>query len=331
MRLRRRLVLAASLGFLTALPATRLAAQGTPAAAGAWSFTDDHGTDIALPARPERIVAHLNSAATLWDYGIHPVGIFGELVREDGAASPLLGNIDLDGMTILGDTYGPIDLEALAVLKPDLIVSTTYSPGVTNDVWGLDPEVAEKAALIAPIAAISTFETPVTASLQRFEDLASALGADLEAPEVIAARQRFARASEAVRAAAAGNPELTVLVMSAWPESIYVANPSAASDLMYFQELGVNLVSPEHPDSYWEELSWEQALKYPADLILLDERDGGFTRENVADAPVTFAAHPAVKAGQIGDWYTEFVLSYDAMATILEQLAATLAAARPLG
>lgn len=310
------------------MPVARIAAQGTPVASGEWSFTDDHGATITLPKRPERIVAHLNSAATLWDYGIQPIGIFGELVREDGNVSPLLGNVDLEGMTILGDTYGPIDLEALAALKPDLIVSTTYSPGVTNDVWGLDPDVAAQAALIAPIAAISVFETPVTDSLRRFEDLAGALGADLEAPEMVTARQRFEEASDAVREAAAAKPELSVLVMSAWPESIYVANPSAASDLMYFQELGVNLISPENPDSYWEELSWEQALKYPADLILLDERDGGFTVDNVADAPITFASHPAVKAGQLGNWYTEFVLSYNAMASVLEELAADLASSR---
>jgi iron complex transport system substrate-binding protein len=179
--------------------------------------------------------------------------------------------------------------------------------------------------------AISTFETPVPASLSRFEELAAALGADRDAPDVIVARERFANASEALRQAVAEKSDLRVLIISAWPEAIYVANPAAASDLLYFQELGVNIVVPDDPDAYWDELSWEQALKYPADVILLDERDGGFTVENVAEAPSTLAAHPAVKAGQLGNWYTEFVLSYDAFAAVLEELAATIHEARVIG
>lgn len=197
--------------------------------------------------------------------------------------------------------------------------------------WWLEPDLAEQATRIAPAVAISVFETPVTNSLTRFEDLAVALGADLETPEVIAAHERFAEASDAVRQAAAEKPDLRVLVMSAWPEAIYVATPAAASDLLYFQELGVNLVAPENPDAYWEELSWEQALKYPADLILLDEREGGYTAENIGDAPSTFAAHPAVKAGQLGNWYTEFVLSYDAFAAILKELATAIRNSRVIG
>jgi iron complex transport system substrate-binding protein len=297
------------------------AQSGTPVAAGGWSFTDDHGTTVSLPERPERIVAYVGSAATLWDYGIRPVGVFGSLLREDGSKTPLAGNVDPDAIAWLGEGGSELDLEALVALQPELIVAPTYSPDVPGDLWWLEPDVAEQATRIAPAVAISVFETPVTASLARFEELAVALGADLEAPGIIAARERFAEASDAVRQAAAKKPDLRVLVISAWPEAIYVANPQAASDLLYFQELGVNLVAPDNPDSYWEELSWEQALRYSADLILLDERDGGFTAHNLDEAPRTLAAHPAVKAGQVGNWYTEFVLSYDAFAAILEELA----------
>lgn len=102
---------------LAAPPMTRITARGTPAASGEWSFTDDHGTTLTLPKHPERVVAHLNSGATLWDDGIQPIGIFGELVHENGDVSPLLGNVNLEGVTILGDTYGPIDLVALAAFK----------------------------------------------------------------------------------------------------------------------------------------------------------------------------------------------------------------------
>ena len=327
--LSRRHLLAVSAGVILASvrPASaRPQSESTPGAgsAGGWTFTDDHGATVSLPERPERIVAYVGSAATLWDYGIHPVGVFGPLRREDGSPNPLAGTIDPDAVISLGEGWNEVDLEALVALRPDLIVSTTYSPDIAGDLWGLEPDVAAQAAQIAPVVAISTFETAVDASLSRFEDLAQALGADLQAPAVVAARERFARASDEVRTAAAAKPDLSVVVMSAWPEAIYVANPPAASDLAYFQQLGVNLVAPDNPDSYWEELSWEQALKYPADLLLLDERDGGYTAANLDELPATLAAHPAVQTGQVANWYTEFVLSYGAFAAVLEELAAAL-------
>ncbi len=327
----RRCALGAGLGsaLLAALPRPANAApSATPTADGPWTFTDDHGTTVILPRRPERIVAHVGAAATLWEYGIRPVGIFGPLQREDGSREPLAGSIDLDAVTSVGTGWSEIDLEALVALQPDLIVGTTYSPGVIDDLWGLEPDVAAHVAQIAPMVAISVFETSVTESLARFEDLAASLGSDLGRVEIAAARDRFVQASEAVREAVAAKPGLTVLVMSAWAEAIYVANPAAASDLTYFQELGVDLVAPKNPDAFWEELSWEQALDYPADLILLDARDGGYTAQNLDEAPSTLAAHPAVKAGQVANWHTEFVLSYDAFAAILEELADAIRASR---
>ena len=42
----------------------------------AWTFVDDRGTEIALDAPPERIVAYENAAGTLIPLGITPVGVF---------------------------------------------------------------------------------------------------------------------------------------------------------------------------------------------------------------------------------------------------------------
>src|SRR5690348_13132494 len=68
-------------GVLGALAASRLstsrAQDATPAADGPWSFTDDKGVTVELPARPLRIIADVNAAAPLWDFGIRPVAVFG--------------------------------------------------------------------------------------------------------------------------------------------------------------------------------------------------------------------------------------------------------------
>src|SRR5687767_7092348 len=54
-----------------------------------WSFEDDRGVTATAPSRPQRIVAHVGSAAVLWDHGIRVVGTFGPRGRPDGSRNPL--------------------------------------------------------------------------------------------------------------------------------------------------------------------------------------------------------------------------------------------------
>src|SRR4051812_42919727 len=44
---------------------------------GSWVFTDDRGITVTLPGMPKRIIADVNVAAALWDFGVRPVGLFG--------------------------------------------------------------------------------------------------------------------------------------------------------------------------------------------------------------------------------------------------------------
>ncbi|HEU0163619.1 MAG TPA: hypothetical protein VFQ54_01170, partial [Thermomicrobiales bacterium] len=61
----------------------------------------------------------------------------------------------------------------------------------------------------------------------------------------------------------------------------------------------------------------EQALKYPADVIFNSARPGTLTAEQLRAHP-TWGLHPAVKAGQIGSWNQDFIMSYQGMAAALE-------------
>lgn len=74
-------------------------------------------------------------------------------------------------------------------------------------------------------------------------------------------------------------------------------------------------------------LSWEQANKYQVDLILNDACSAALTPEQLAEYP-TWAAQPAVEAGQVGEWFTEFVPSYRGFAGVLEALAETVNASQ---
>lgn len=296
-------------------------ASPTTAPAGPWTFTDDRGIVIERETMPTRVVAYAPIAASLWDFGIEVVGVFGSIRREDGTPEIHTGRMDLDAMVSLGETYGEINLEALAALQPELILSDMWP---VLDVWGLTEDSVAQVEALAPIGGIKFADQSVTVTIARIAELAEALGADLSAPEVAAARERFDTASEAVRAAADDKPGLTVLIAAAWEENLYIANPPAWADLVYFSELGLDLVVPEIPaDELWETLSWEMANKYPADLVLNDARSGSLTFDQLGAIP-TWASHPAQQAGQIAEWHTEFVPSYEGFAGVLERLAETV-------
>ncbi|MGE0228711.1 MAG: hypothetical protein AB7I38_01245 [Dehalococcoidia bacterium] len=100
--------------------------DGTGETAG-FVFTDARGITVDLPERPVRVVAQVSAAAALWDFGIRPVAVFGPQRNEDGSNGPQVGEVDLSTTTDLGSAWGELDLEALAALKPDLLVSTCYA------------------------------------------------------------------------------------------------------------------------------------------------------------------------------------------------------------
>ncbi len=214
-----------------------------------------------------------------------------------------------------------MDLEALVALQPDLILYDIYGE---FDLWGLSPEAVAQVEAIAPIAGISFVNRPVNETIGKIEELAGLLGADLDAPDVVAAREQFDTASEDVRAVCAEKEGLTAIFAAGWTDNFYVANPPIWTDLIYFQELGLDVVAPDIPATeLWETLSWEQANKYQVDLILNDARSAALSPEELAEY-ATWASQPAVEAGQVGEWYTEFVPSYAGFAGVLESLAETI-------
>jgi iron complex transport system substrate-binding protein len=90
----------------------------------------------------------------------------------------------------------------------------------------------------------------------------------------------------------------------------------------------LDIVQPDAGEEWWEELSWEQVAKYPADLILVDARSGSLTGEELAAQVPSFAALSAAKAGQFGAWQTEYVPSYAGVSAVLEDLAETIRGAK---
>jgi iron complex transport system substrate-binding protein len=330
---RRRLLAAGGGAALSALLASCGSRDSPPVPAGTpgtgpWSFTDDRGTTVSARTTPSRVVAFTGTAAALVDFGLgeNIVGVFGETTLGDGKPTPQAGDLDPAKVTVIGNVYGEFDVEKYAALRPDLLVTHMYDPG---DLWYVPEESRSKILELAPSVGINVARVALPTPIERYAKLAESLGADLNARQVTDAKARFDAAAASLRQAAAASGGLTVMAASGSVGVLYVSNPKASADLTYFADLGVNLVTPEKTDSggYFESLSWENADKYHADLILLDDRSTALQARDLAAKP-TWAALPAVRAGQVAAWDAVPRFSYAGAAPLLENLAQAIRTAR---
>ncbi|KAK1181559.1 ABC transporter substrate-binding protein [Streptomyces sp. NBS 14/10] len=286
---------------------------------GAWSFTDDRKTKIDLGGRPERIVAYIGSAAALYDFGIDDqiVGVFGPTKLKNGKPDVQAGDIDVDKVTILGSAWGQFNVEKYASLNPQLLITNMYDPGA---LFYVPDDSKNKILALAPSAALTTGRVSMVEPIKRYAELAAALGADLNAKKVTDAKARFEAAAETLRKTVKSK-KIKVMACSASADLFYVSSPSVNADLIYFRELGVDFVVPQKTDKggYFESLSWENADKYGADLLFLDNRTATLQPKDLTAKP-TWSKLPAVKAGQIVPWSSEPRFSYAGAAPHIEAL-----------
>lgn len=326
-RLRRRTLLSAGGGLgSAAVLAACGGVESSSSSGGDWSFTDDRGETAELGGRPTSVVAFTGTAAALYDFGVEVGAVFGPTVTDDAEPDLMAGRMPVENLEIIGNAFGEFDVEKFAATGPELLV-TQYKEGF-GDLWYVHEESVDEVESLAPVVAIASGDRPIEEVIGRHAELAEALGADLDSETVTSGRERFDAAVGAVSEAAAANP-VTVMPCSPTAEAFYVGAAGAFDLLALCVELGVQFVDPENPDIYWEELSWETADRYPADLILLDRRTYNPRAEDLADFP-TWGALPAVAADQILEWNPEPIYSHVGAAVELEAIAAALSGARAL-
>jgi iron complex transport system substrate-binding protein len=218
----------------------------------------------------------------------------------------------------------------LIELDPDISIGFTWDTVNKNDFGAIDESTLPGFLDVAPSLCILAVGAPIDVSIERFVELAAALGADTEADEVVAARDAFTAASEAVRAATAAKPDLTAIAMSGALENAWIGNPTVASDLVYFANLGLTFVIPETPQEYasglWQQISWEQVGEYQADLYLLDNRPSSLPVDEYQDIPVVQLL-PAFAAEQFTNWPVEYVFNYGGLTPTLIALAEAISSA----
>ncbi|MGP2436800.1 ABC transporter substrate-binding protein [Streptomyces sp. JW3] len=296
---------------------------------GPWTFKDDRGTTVKLDQVPTSIVAFTGVAAALYDYGVQVKGVFGPTTTKDGKADVQAGDMDVSKVTVLGNAWGKLNVEKYAALAPEVLITTTFDDAGT--LWSVPEESKDKIAKLAPSVAISVFDRQLTKPLQRMWELAESLGADLTAAKTVQAKKDFEAAAERLRKAAKARPEIKVLAGSASPDLFYVSGTNLSVDLEYFKALGVNFVEP--PESakkatggWFESLSWENVDKYPADVIIMDDRSSTIQPADITEG--TWKKLPAVKAGQVISRSPEPILSYDKCTPLLTNLAEAIEKAK---
>ena len=297
------------------------AASAADAPSGEWTYTDGSGDTATVDETPTRIVAHGSSAAALISFGIEPVGIYADTAIEDDLA---LQDLDLEGIEIVGEEWGVINVEAVAALEPDLIVSEWWpvEEGYSGMEEGTNYETMSQ---IAPVVGVAQGPS-IVQMLEDYADLATSLGADLDDPAIAEASERFDAAVAAFEEANAAKPDLSVLAVSPSEEGLYVAVPEHSAELADFLEWGLGLVVPERPDpgfEYWETLSWENADTYQADLIIIDERSYPGNLD-LAEGQPTWDTLAAAEAGAVAVWPAYWVRTYDDYAGALEDLTAAV-------
>ncbi|MFF7730420.1 ABC transporter substrate-binding protein [Streptomyces sp. NPDC008001] len=292
--------------------------SGSASGSGPWTFKDDRGETAKAPRTPKKVVAFTGTAAALHDFGVECTAVFGPTRLKDGKPDPQAGDLDIGKLTVLGNAWGEFNVEKYAALSPELLVTNMLQG---TELWYVPDESKKKILSFAPGVGINVTKVTLTRVIARYAELAASLGADLQAKRVTDAKARFEKASETLRRAARANKGLKVLAASGSADLLYVSDPGVYADLAYFKSLGVDFVVPGTvTGGFFESLGWENAGKYPADLILLDNRTAALQPKDLAAKP-TWAELPAVKAGQVAPWLSEPRYSYAGCAPLVEALA----------
>ncbi|WP_368497782.1 ABC transporter substrate-binding protein [Herbiconiux sp. A18JL235] len=330
--LRRSVLLIAPAVVLATLAGCASAASSDSSAPGKgeWSYTDATGTTVTLDHTPERIASCTDYALGLLSYGIDPVALFG---RFDVASDTRFDEYDISDAAIVGNSYGEIDLEALAEAAPDLIVTGIYPTdreGTLNTDGPYyafaDVEQQEQLEKIAPVVAIEVGGKGLDV-IEELVGLAEDLGAD---PATIAAAKEEFDAASAELTAAAAESDVEVTQMYADADGVYVTKPQDEPETELYSELGVTFTNL-NPEGYyyWDIYSWENAGQMMTGDVLLVNNEG-FQEAELLKQP-TFASHPAIAAGQVHDGWVGAALDYHSQAQHMTELAGILRESKPLG
>ncbi|MDM7832638.1 ABC transporter substrate-binding protein [Cellulomonas edaphi] len=289
----------------------------TPSASTGWSYTSGDGKTYTADEVPTRIIAHAYAAKALMSYGIRPIAVYA-----DGPIDGDVGlqGVDFDGVEVLSEEWGHIDVEKAATLDPDLIVGDWWpAEKAYSGLEGGVEEASKKMATLATVVGPSQGDS-IVELVEGYAELAESLGADASVVEE--QRVAFDAAVSDLERATAAKPDLDVLAISPWEDTYAVAVPTYAPELLDLQRWGLRVIDPQKPDAdfpYWESLSFENADTYQPDALLFDDRNYPGNRDTLARQPIA-SSIKAFAAGATTTWPAYWLHTYPDYTAQLQRL-----------
>ncbi len=110
------------------------------------AFTDDAGRTVEIPADPQRIASLHDVSITipLLELGVRPVGSHGRTTADDEPfirSSDVLTGIDFNNSSIEFLGNHPADIESVAAVEPDLIITTPWQPAPVDQLAAIAPTI----------------------------------------------------------------------------------------------------------------------------------------------------------------------------------------------
>ena len=245
---------------MRSLPLIALTLMADPALAqdcpeGERLFQHDAGSDC-IPADPQRIVSLHDSVLTiaLLELGVMPVGSQGRLT-EDGTpfirSAKTLTGIDFDTSDITFVGAFPVDLEAIAALEPDLILTTQWQDAPMDRLQQIAPTVL--------------IDYEQRGDWGTYETVADVVG---ETGQIAAMEARYAAAIAQIRERIdTGN--ITVSTIHAHDSSLFVYNPYGnLGRVLYDAGFRQPQAVLDVPLNGWTEVSAETLPAFDGDFII---------------------------------------------------------------
>ncbi|MCD7058680.1 ABC transporter substrate-binding protein [Pelagibacterium xiamenense] len=110
------------------------------------TFTDDAGRTVEIPADPQRIAAlhDLSITVPLIELGVYPAASHGRTTEEGVGfirSSKVLTGVDFDNSDIQFVGNLPVDIEAVAIVEPDLIITTPWQTTPVEQLEAIAPTI----------------------------------------------------------------------------------------------------------------------------------------------------------------------------------------------
>jgi iron complex transport system substrate-binding protein len=267
---------------------TSEAAADGAAQSGTRTFTDAFG-EVEIPADPQRIVTPTqdqNALLPLLELGVRPIASAGHVLDDGTQVFRRTEGYDTSGIEWIGRYGSEIDLEAVALQRPDLIVVEEFGAEGNYDLLGE----------IAPTAAIQIFDRPLTEVLMDFADL---VGETEQAEQLQAAYTD--RVEGLLEDLGDRREDMSISVISAGDPGLFYRADEGQAIGTVMDDLDLLRPEPQRAQGGdFEEFSVENLDQHDADVLLLisfagEDQDPG--QEALTSSP-TWDALRAVQAGQ---------------------------------